>query len=207
MRETARTELEKLKVKVITNAKVAAATSGSSSSESPSSTTTTTITIAHSKPSTSTTATTTLQADLFIPAYGLRPNTAFLPASMLDPRGLVKQTTRLRAQGHDDIFVVGDAGNLEDPQGVHTDAQVTHAVKLLEARLLGRQPPEGGDAEYRPDPKIMLAATLGRNKGTGQMGGWRIWGFVVSWVKGRTLLTEAAAAFAMGDKTAGGKAW
>ena len=185
VRETAKKELERLKVKVITNTKVTASSPN-------------TITLS-SKGS----ETTTVQADLLIPTYGITPNTSFLPPALLDARGFVKQTTHLRAEGHDDIFVVGDAGNLEDPQGVHGDQQVVHLVKLLEAQLLEADAP----AEYKPGDKIMFAATIGKSRGTGQMGGWRLWSWMVWFAKGRYLGTDYAPDFVKGERTLMVKSW
>jgi NADH dehydrogenase FAD-containing subunit len=193
VRETAKKELERLRVKVITNAKVTSPISPSPSSK--------TITLTK----TSTSEKTNLQADLVIPTFGIVPNTSFLPASMLDARGFVKQTRFLRAEGHDDIFVVGDAGNLQDPQAVHADAQVVHVVKLIEARLLGQA--ETAVGEYKPADKIMFAATLGRNKGTGQSGNWKVWSWIVTMLKGKHLGTNYAPAFVRGERTAGVKDW
>jgi NADH dehydrogenase FAD-containing subunit len=191
VRETAKRELERLKVNVITNAKV---------TSSPS---TKTITLNNTKSSSKTP--TTLQADLLIPTYGTIPNTSFLPPAMLDARGFVNQTSHLRAQGHDNIFVVGDAGNLQDPQGIHGDGQVVHVVKFLDARALGQENEK--EQEYKPDGKIMFGASLGRNKGTGQMGGWRVWGWIVWWLKSRFLGTQYAAAFVRGERTMAVKEW
>lgn len=196
VRETAKKELERLKVTVITHAKV---TSPASSTT----TTTKTITLTKKTSPSEKPTTTTLPADLLIPTYGTTPNTSFLPASMLDARGFAKQTTRLRAEGHENVFVVGDAGNLEEPQGVHADAQVVHVVKLIEAQLLGQTPP----GEYKPAEKIMFAASLGRNTGTGQVGGWRVWGWLVWVMKGRYLGTDYAAAVARGERTMVVKGW
>jgi NADH dehydrogenase FAD-containing subunit len=198
VRETAKKELERLKVNVITNAKVTTA-AASSSSSSPN-----TITLTKSDGTT-----TTVTADLLIPTYGITPNTSFLPPAMLDSRGFVKQTPRLRIEGHDhdhdNIFVVGDAGNLEDPQGVHTDAQVVHVVKFLDARLLGKA--ETDVPDYKPDPKVVLAATLGRSKGTGQAGTWKLWSWLIVWLKGKHLGTNYAAAFVRGERTLSVKEW
>jgi NADH dehydrogenase FAD-containing subunit len=187
VRETAKKELERLKVKVITNAKAAISSSPN------------TITLSSTKNGTS-----TLQADLLIPTYGVTPNTSFLPPAMLDARGFVKQTTYLRAEGHDDIFVVGDAGNLQDAQGVHTDGQVVHVVKLIEGRLLASAAPA---AEYKPDGKVMFAATLGKSRGVGQMGGLKLWSWVVWFAKGRYLGTDYAPDFVKGMRTLTAKGW
>ncbi|KAH6626344.1 hypothetical protein B0J18DRAFT_365169 [Chaetomium sp. MPI-SDFR-AT-0129] len=195
VREAAKWELERLKVRVIPNAKVTSPP------------TSTTLTLASTSSSTSTKTANppaTLKADLLIPTYGITPNTAFLPASMLDARGYIKQTTRLRAEGHANIFVVGDVGNLQRPQGVHGDAQVVHLARsLLEKRLLGEE--EGAD--YKPMEKIMLATSIGRNRGTGQLGNWRVWSLLVWWLKGRHLGTNVAAEFVRGDRTMTAKSW
>ncbi|KAK4127718.1 FAD/NAD(P)-binding domain-containing protein [Parathielavia appendiculata] len=195
VRETAKKELERLKVKVITGAKVTFSPTPSPSSK--------TVTISN----TSTSEKTTLQVDLVIPTFGIVPNTSYLPPSMLDTRGFVKQTRFLRAEGHADIFVVGDARNLEESQGVHADAQLVHVVKLIEARLLGQGGAAGGVAEYKPADKVVFAATLGPNKGTGQMGNWKIWSWLVTMLKGKHLGTNYAGAFVRGERTAGVKDW
>jgi NADH dehydrogenase FAD-containing subunit len=194
VRETAKNELERLKVKVITNARA---------SSSPSSNIIT-LTPTKSSPSTSEKAAAkiprTLSADLFIPAFGTTPNTSFLPASMLDDRGHVKTTPTLRAEGHDNIFVVGDAGNLQVTQGVYADAQAVYLAKLLDARALGN----GREAQlppYKPDDKIMVGVSLGKNGGVGQMGGWKLWGWMIAMFKSKKLGTQYFPAFVRGDRT------
>ncbi|KAL2262800.1 hypothetical protein VTK26DRAFT_9439 [Humicola hyalothermophila] len=200
VRKTAQKVLEQLNVRVINNARV---TSPPSS---------TTVTLSHTSGSlTPSNKTTTLHADLLIPAYGVVPNTSFLPPSMLDDRGYVRQTRLLRAEGHDNIFVVGDAGNLETPQGVHGERQIVHVVRLIEGRVLGQQGPkvdkEVEEEEYKPDETIMFASSLGRKNGVGQIGNWRIWGWLIWWLKSRNLMTEVAPAFVRGERTMMVKAW
>ncbi len=187
VREAAKKELERLKVKVITNAKVTASSSPN------------TLTL-----SSTTNGASTLEADLLIPTHGITPNTSFMPPALLDDRGFVKQTGYLRAEGHDDIFVVGDAGNLQDPQGVHTDHQVVHVVKLIEARLLASEAPA---TEYKPDGKIMFAATVGKSRGIGQIGGFKLWSWMVWFAKGRYLGTDYAPDFVKGVRTLTAKGW
>ncbi|KAL2019980.1 hypothetical protein VTK56DRAFT_8980 [Thermocarpiscus australiensis] len=199
VREAAKNQLERLKVKLVTNTRVES-----------SSTSTNSITLVTKKSSSpsdkagTTTTTTTIRADLLLPTYGVTPNTSYLPPSMLDDRGFVKQTPSLRAEGHDNIFVVGDAGNLEDPQGVHTDRQVVHVVKLLEAHLLG---PPATAPDYEPDRRVIVGSSLGRKGGVGQIGNWRVWSFVLWLLKSRYLGTDHAASFVRGDRTATVKNW
>ncbi|WP_062994400.1 FAD-dependent oxidoreductase [Nocardia mikamii] len=48
-------------------------------------------------------------ADVVVWAIGrIRPNTAWLPADMLDERGFVRVLPTLRVAGYDDVFAVGD---------------------------------------------------------------------------------------------------
>jgi NADH dehydrogenase FAD-containing subunit len=192
VREAAKKELERLKVKVITSAKVTSPAGDNSK------------TLTLTKPDGTTS---TLQADLLIPTFGLVPNTSFLPPSMLDARGFVKQTTYLRAEGHDDIFVVGDAGNLQTPQAAHTEQQTLHVVRLLEARALAAEKEAAAVPEYKPGDKIMFAATVGRNRGTGQMGNWRLWSWIVWFAKGRYLGTNYATEITQGTRTMTLKEW
>lgn len=50
-----------------------------------------------------------VRADAVLWAIGrVRPNTAWLPADILDERGFVRVTPELRVPGHDDVFAVGD---------------------------------------------------------------------------------------------------
>lgn len=189
VREAAKRALERLQVKVIANARVTSPANSSFPG---------TVTITNK----SSNSTETLQADLLIPTYGIIPNTSFLPQSLLDSRGFVKQTQFLRAEGHNNIFVVGDAGNLESPQGVHADKQAVHASKLLEARLLGQE-----EQAYQPDERVMLAVTVGKNTGTGQVGGWKLWGWMVWLFKARYLGTDYAAGIAKGERTMTMKSW
>jgi len=87
--ETAKRDLERLKVKVLPNSKVSDATQKKGK---------TIIELNGGKR--------TLTADLFIPAFGVIPNTGFLPKEMLDNAGFVKQTSSLRVDGHKNIYVV-----------------------------------------------------------------------------------------------------
>ncbi|KAH8887453.1 putative FAD binding protein [Thozetella sp. PMI_491] len=190
VREVARKDLQKLNVKLVTNARVTAV-----SPTAPDGPVTLELTKNGGKKE-------TLEADLYLPTFGVSPNTQYLPDSMLDANGYVNQTKELRALGYDNIFVVGDAGNLEAPQGVVADKQAIHLVKILGAYLTGEAIPE-----YQVDPKIMFGLSLGKSKGTGQMGNWRPWGFLIAYMKSRYLGTDYAPAFVAGTRTITARSW
>ena len=185
MRETTKQELERLKVKLLFNSKV------KSTSEEKGKTV---VTLDGGKQ---------LRVDLYLPTYGVIPNTEFLPSHLLDAAGYVKQTTHLRAEGQQNIYVIGDVGNLEMSRAYATDMQVQHVVKLLESELTGSPDP----GEYKVDPKIMFGISLGRSRGTGQMGTWKVWSIIIWWFKCRHMGTDAAQAYTNGLRTVLVKDW
>ncbi|ROW06011.1 hypothetical protein VMCG_04655 [Cytospora schulzeri] len=138
----------------------------------------------------------TITADVFMPTYGLQPNSSFAPASMLDQRGYIKQTKYLRVEGHDNIFVVGDVGNLETPHGIHTDLQVLHVVGSLQAYLKG-----GEVTEYRFSTEPYFGASIGRGAGIGQVKGLKVFSFLIWWNKSRTLGMQKVSGFVAGRRT------
>lgn len=137
-----------------------------------------------------------IEADLYIPTYGLIPNSDFVPANLLDHRRHVKQTKHLRAEGHDNIFVVGDVGSLETPQAVHTESQMLHTVKNLQAYLKGEALTE---YVFSSDPLFM--ASIGKGGGIGQAKGFKLFSFMVKKFKAQTLGTQNFPGIVAGQKT------
>ena len=141
----------------------------------------------------------TIRAGAYIPALGIQPNSSFVPADLLDSHGQIVQTKTLHAKGQKDILVAGDVGSLEASKAQMADAQSVHLAQNIAAYLL-----EGKDIpEYQLDTKNAMAVTLGRSKGTGQMGTWKLPSFMVWFLKGRTMFTQHAEPLARGVKTAG----
>ena len=138
----------------------------------------------------------TIVTDVYLPAFGVTANTEYVPDHMLDKRRQVKQTTFLRAEGYDNIFVIGDAGNLEPQMAVSTDNQLSHIVKGLQAYLTGK-----AVTEYKPGNKVMFGASIGKNRGIGQMGNWKIYSLMIWYAKGRTIGTNKAGDIAAGKRT------
>ncbi|KAK2004567.1 FAD/NAD(P)-binding domain-containing protein [Colletotrichum falcatum] len=146
---------------------------------------------------------TTLETDAYVPTVGDIPNTSFMPASMLDARGYVNQDASLRVPGHDNIFVVGDVGNLEDGYGRIADLQTVHVVKSIKAHLTGAPRP----ADYVPDRKVLAGITLGRSRATGQLGNWKLPSIAIWLFKGRYIGTDYSKDFAAGKRTLTVKNW
>lgn len=189
IRQLVRADLEKLGVRVVVNAKVTKIEGPESGPK----------TVQLSLPGGKTD---TIETDVIIPTYGLVPNSSFIPEAMKDQRGFVKQTNHLRAEGHDDIFVIGDVGNLETPQSLHTENQLMHIVKNLQAHLRGENVTE---YKFSTDPFFSLS--IGPGGGTGQIKGWRVPSFLVKMLKAKTLGTQNGADYVAGKRTIMSSKW
>ncbi|KAH8901977.1 FAD/NAD(P)-binding domain-containing protein [Coniochaeta sp. PMI_546] len=130
----------------------------------------------------------TLVTDVFLPLYGVRPNTSFVPAHLLDASGSVKVDKTLRVEGLKNVWAVGDVNNVEVKLAMRAESQTVHLFPNLEATLLGKG--EATLAEYKPSAQTMMFVTVGKKKGTGQIGTWKAFSFMVSYVKGRTLFVD-----------------
>lgn len=136
----------------------------------------------------------TLQTDCYLPVYGMRVNTSFVPKTLLDTEGNVKLDPTLRVTGTKNIWGIGDVGNLEPKQLTVTDNQIIHLASALDTVL------SGSDAvkPYQLVGKTMVFLTLGRQLATGQIGNWRLFGFLTSFVKGRKLFVDTAEGYVGG---------
>ncbi|KAL6911017.1 hypothetical protein GGI43DRAFT_33941 [Trichoderma evansii] len=182
VRKAAKNELEKLNVKLVPNTTV-------SSVEQSGNDTVLTLTS-----SDGTTKTLTTQA--YIPSTGLVPNASFVPANLLDNRGYIKQTKALLAEGYNNIFVVGDVGNLEASKVGTASAQTIHLVKALPIYFKGGTMPA-----YSPSTMEISAVTLGRSRATGQMGSFKLFSYLIYYGKGRFLGTDYCHLIAAGKKS------
>jgi NADH dehydrogenase FAD-containing subunit len=133
----------------------------------------------------------TLSADLYLPLYGVRPNTGFIPPHLLDSNGNLKLQKTLQVVGHQNVWGVGDVGNVENKQAVRAEAQVIHLFSNLQAVLVGNAAAAAPSlAEYKPAEKTTLVVTLGPKKGTGQIGTFKVFSFLVAFIKGKTIFME-----------------
>lgn len=173
-------DLQQMGVKVVTGSRVTDVKDGSNGGKS--------LEVTNKSSGTSS----TIQADVYLPTFGVEPNTDFLPPQMLDASRRVKATNRLRAETYADVYVVGDASNLQASKSMYVDAQVAHLIKDLTARLVSNVDLV---EEYKPDNSVMFAVTMGNKRGIGQMGSWKLPSFLVRFVKARTLFTEKVPQF------------
>jgi NADH dehydrogenase FAD-containing subunit len=131
----------------------------------------------------------TLQADLYIPAYGTIPNTAFVPEGLRAKDGRVEtnpKTLRVDKAG-ERVYAVGDASNYARPAVlIMMDAVPVLAANLKRDLLIAAgQTPPGEDRLLTADESETQLVPIGRSKGVGALKGIKLPSFLVWLFKGR----------------------
>ncbi|KAL4783758.1 hypothetical protein BJX76DRAFT_329000 [Aspergillus varians] len=131
----------------------------------------------------------TLQADLYIPAYGGTPNTSFVDESLKTPDGRVMtnaQTLRVDKAGPR-VYAAGDASDYARP-AIHI---IHEAIPVLASNLkrdllveAGQAVP-GEDRLFKADERETQLVPIGQSKGVGSALGYKMPSFLVWLIKGR----------------------
>ncbi|CAK7267107.1 hypothetical protein SEPCBS119000_002370 [Sporothrix epigloea] len=214
VRTTAANRLTALGVRIINNSKVAASAVDGAK-------TTLTLVGRDGKQS-------TLETDVFIPAVGAVVNTQFLPERLLDTSSQGKRRVRtrasLQAEGYDNIFVIGDAANLEAPSIKNVTQQLEVLAPNMQAHLsnwaaacrsgakqtagsVATPPASAPLKEYNVSDTIVFAVSTGPAGGTGQMGSWKLLSCLIWLFKARFMGTDKAQAYANGERTFANSKW
>jgi NADH dehydrogenase FAD-containing subunit len=82
-----------------------------------------------------------LDADMYIPAFGLSPNSSYIPSKFLDDKGFVEVDMNLRVKGAEDVWAIGDVSALEWNQYLVGRAQAIYLSKVFGLILKGKVPP------------------------------------------------------------------
>jgi NADH dehydrogenase FAD-containing subunit len=88
---------------------------------------------------------TVLTADMYIPASGLVPNSAFVPPHFLDASGLVVVDAHLNLPGYANVWALGDVCATEGMQLLTGTKQSEYVARDVLGQLGGKR---GG--EYKP---------------------------------------------------------
>lgn len=146
----------------------------------------------------------TITADLHIPAYGLVPNTSFVPAALLDAGGGVRVSGHMRSPEVDNVWAAGDAAAVR----VKTLITSVPMIDALAASLVAAVRPQSEPVKEYVDPEStnMMVVPIGGAfaAGTGILFGWKPWGLLVWLAKGRSFFVSNAPKVALGQALAGG---
>lgn len=134
--------------------------------------------------------------DCYLPTFGLKTNTAFVPPKWLDSVGDISVDDYMRVTGTTNVWALGDVSSREPKQITITDNQIIYLSGALDALLTKSETVKA----YEPEKKTLIFLSFGKSYATGQVGNWKLWAFMVSWVKGRHLFTDAAEGYVQGKK-------
>jgi len=142
-----------------------------------------------------------LTADVYLSLFGLTANTGFLPHHLLGENGNVRLDQNMRVKGTTNIWGIGDVGDMEPKQVTNTDGQIIYLAGVLDQVMAGKTTAAGGLLkEYKPLNKTMIFLSLGPKYAAGQVGGWRLWAWLVNYVKGRRIFVDTAPDYVNGKK-------
>ena len=81
-----------------------------------------------------------LLVDLYIPTFGVVPNSSFVPREFLDSNSFVKVDDYFRVEGAEGVYAIGDVNNIESPQYLPAQNQSTHMANNLVLSVAGKPP-------------------------------------------------------------------
>jgi NADH dehydrogenase FAD-containing subunit len=133
---------------------------------------------------------TTLETDLYIPAFGMRPNTSFItdPALLTADRRIATDASTLRVEAAGPrVYAVGDVSSYAQP-AIH---QILVAIPVLTANLkrdllaASGENNKGEDRIFKEDTRETQLVPIGKSKGVGAAMGYKLPSFLVWLIKGR----------------------
>ncbi|RYP72307.1 hypothetical protein DL771_004281 [Monosporascus sp. 5C6A] len=139
----------------------------------------------------------TIAADCYLPLFGVLVNTQFLPDQWLDKAGNLKLGRTMCVEGTTNVWGIGDVGNLEPKQVVNADAQIIYLAETLDRVQVGKH---NAIKEHKPLDKTMIFISMGPKHATGQIGNWKLWSWIVNYVKGRRIFVDEAPDYGGGKK-------
>ncbi|KAH8689432.1 FAD/NAD(P)-binding domain-containing protein [Talaromyces proteolyticus] len=130
-----------------------------------------------------------LEADLYIPATGVVPNTSFVHEQLLDNEGYVQVDSTLRVKNAGNrVYCVGHVSSSK-PRAIHAIMNQTPVIgeNLKRDLLAAESGTEVKENDYRvlgQDTKVSQLVVIG-SKGVGLAFGWKAPSFLVWLIKGR----------------------
>ena len=146
--------------------------------------------------------------DVYIPAMGVTPNTDFVPASLKNDNGYVKnnhQTLRVDEAGPR-VYAVGDVATYTRGGAMDLYDAMPVVMTNVKSDLLAvssgdeKAQSKVQDRIYKPNLKESQLVPIGKSKGVGAVFGWRLPSLMVWAIKGRDYMTPQALVTRNGTK-------
>ncbi|KAF1925646.1 FAD/NAD(P)-binding domain-containing protein [Didymella exigua CBS 183.55] len=143
-----------------------------------------------------------IDADLYVPAHGVEPNSAFLPAHLLDERKYLRTnegTLRVDAAGPR-VYAAGDVASYSRNSMI----DIVNSLPVLFVNLkrdllafdagLPDAKPKGVDRVYVREEREMQIVPIGSGGGVGAVMGWKVPSWFVWMLKGRDYMVGMSGA-------------
>jgi len=127
-----------------------------------------------------------MQADLYISAIGVLPNNKFIPPSLLSPTGWLITDEYLAVPGISGVYALGDIVEGQAKIATIIKGQTAVVARNLIVDITGT-----GVKKVLKSPMMGgMIVPIGAMGGTGQIGSWVPWSWMVSFVKGDYFLSK-----------------
>ncbi|KAI4653822.1 hypothetical protein J4E93_001589 [Alternaria ventricosa] len=134
-----------------------------------------------------------LEADLYVPAYGVQPNSSWLPDQLLNEKGyLVTNDSTLRVDiAGPRVYGFGDIASYSRNNYWDINLALPTLVTNIKRDLLSYNPmlpeakPKGKDRVYTANTTESMVVPIGSGGGVGAVFGWKVPSFFVWILKGR----------------------
>lgn len=138
----------------------------------------------------------TLVTDVYVPTFGLVPNSSYVPSQLRNVNGSIAVDEYLQVKGANSVWAIGDVADIEPAQFIVTDKQSLHLVKNITA-VLNNQPPlpykVAGSRKLSPISALELelgisliylagfmGLQIGRKAAVGHFGSMRVPSFIIA---------------------------
>jgi len=128
---------------------------------------------------------TSVEADLYIPATGVFPNNTFIPPELLSEDGWINTDQYLAVKGAANVYALGDIVEGQPKLASAIKSQISVVAHNLKVDITG----SGVRHPLKPPALSGMAINIGSG-GTGQIGQWVPWGWVISWLRGDYFLSK-----------------
>jgi len=96
-----------------------------------------------------------LVADMYIPTFGVIPNSSYIPAKFLDADRYVIVDEYLKVKGTRDVWAIGDVSNVEPARWIYCERHSKYVSETFASILTGKTP-----LPYKQATSRMFSPTL-----------------------------------------------
>jgi NADH dehydrogenase FAD-containing subunit len=141
-----------------------------------------------------------LEADFYVPAYGVEPNSSWLPSNLLDEKKYVQTAPTLRVvnAAGPRVYALGDVASYSRNTGLDVINSLPVLAVNMKRDLLSFDSshpdakPKGKDRVYIQDTRETMVVPLGTGGGVGVAFGWKLPSWVAWYLKGRDFFVAQA---------------